>query len=104
MATPGEHTLDLAAGAGSAGDLFDDVADRGAELELCVAGASDVAYDGEHHGARRVPGPQRPVPLGAVGQYVGHCGEGLDVVDDRRVGRLTASVTSAVSRPAHLWP
>jgi hypothetical protein len=33
---------------------------------------------------------------------VGHGGKGLDVVDDRRVGRIAGGVAPVVRRPAHL--
>ena len=69
----------------------DQLDQRGAHRDLDDDRTHDVAHHRAHHRPRRVLRPDRAVPLGAQGQDVGDAGQGLDVVDQRRVhvvGRL----------------
>src|SRR4029079_2387950 len=68
-----------------AAELLDDLPERDAEWGLERPRAGDASADGEHLGARAVPGPQRPKPVRAPGNDRRDEAEGLDVVHERRL-------------------
>ena len=98
-----EPRLDLAPVGRAAGEPVDQLPGGDPELDLVVAGPLDAARDRDDLGAGRLLGAEPLEPLGAVGDDVGHVGQGLDVVDqgrpsvealDRRERRLEARVAA----------
>ena len=56
-----------------------------AQFDLADVGCDDVTDHRAHDGPGRLGGAHGAEPLGAASEDVGHVGEGLDVVDERRV-------------------
>lgn len=87
----GEHRPDEPARKGPAARV-EHVSQWGAQLDFDHAGPCDVANDSAHDGAGGLGGANGPEPFGASGEDVGEVGQGLDVIDESRVGPLPAVV------------
>ena len=81
----GEDGLHRPALGRAAAQLLHQVPQGRAERKLEHPLSPHVPADGEDHRAGSVLGAVRPQPVGAVGKDVGHVGQRLDVVDQRRV-------------------
>ena len=86
----------LAAG-DAAGDVVDDVAQRDAHVDFDEADVVDLAGEGEDLGARALLGAGGAEPVGAEADDAGDAGQGLDVVEHRRL--LPQALLSRERRP-----
>ena len=80
------YRLELLAVLDAAADVKDDLPQGGAHGDLNEAGVYHVAGEGEGLGAGALLGADGAVPLGAVADDEGDGGEGLHVVENRRLG------------------
>ena len=82
--------LELLAAGRAAADLVDHLAERGAHRHFHQAGVADLAGQGEDLGAAAFGRADAAEPVGPVVDHGRHVGEGLDVVDDRRLAPQAA--------------